>query len=227
MSDIEKIKVDILRDALKDASDTTRALDRKINFLVSYNAIFLGVISTLFFSSKDISFIENIGLFYLLLIGLGLLWVGAFIYMMIGISPRSNPIEVFKTTQDKELFNNVFFVFTNAKKASLELDALITNYSLVDNYEQIEKLLYKEIGKVSYIRDMKLKNVSTTVRSSWILTVLFIFLIGIFGIDSLPSKGIDKNKPIDFCDRQANESKSIDDNSSTLRVVKEDINVSK
>ena len=48
MTDIEKIKIDILRDALKDAMDTVRALDRKIVFLASFNGIFLGLISTLF-----------------------------------------------------------------------------------------------------------------------------------------------------------------------------------
>ena len=54
ISDSEKIKIDILRDALKDASDTVRFLDRKIAFLVSYNAIFLGVLGS-FYIKEDIT----------------------------------------------------------------------------------------------------------------------------------------------------------------------------
>ena len=54
MTDIEKVKIEILRDALKDAIDTVRALDRKIIFLVSYNAIFIGIILKFFLDYKSL-----------------------------------------------------------------------------------------------------------------------------------------------------------------------------
>jgi len=178
MTDIEKMKIDILRDALKDASDTIRALDRKINFLVSYNAVFLGFITTLFLKYDKVKEVFPIS-FYCFLGILGFLWVCIFIGIMMGIAPKSNPIEVFKNDNDKKFANNVFFVYTNSKKEKLELDQMIKNFKMIDSYEKIEKLLYKEIGKVSYIRDDKLKSVNRSVNASWILT--FIFLLGVIG----------------------------------------------
>ena len=54
MTDMQKVKIEVLRDALKDASATIRALDKKISFLVSYNAIFLGVTQKFLFNIKTI-----------------------------------------------------------------------------------------------------------------------------------------------------------------------------
>lgn len=219
LTDIEKTKIDILRDALKDASDTIRALDRKINFLVSYNAVFLGAISTLFFNYKDLSFINNIEIFYCLLVIISLIWIGLFINMMMGIAPKTNPIEIFKNALDQEFAGNIFFVFTNAKKATLELDKLSENFSKIEGYKQIEKLLYKEIGKVSYIRDVKLKSVSRSVTSSWILTVSFIILIGVFGVNSFLGK--------DVKDSQSFSKSHKVTKLSSMQVIKEDLNATK
>lgn len=185
MTEIEKIKIDILRDALKDASDTVRTLDRKINFLVSYNAIFLGVIATLFLKYKDIKLIiHNYETFYFILGFIGFFWTCIFISIMMGISPKSNPIEVFNNDTDKEFSNNIFFISTDGKINSLALDNLLVNYSKINSYNKIQKLLYKEIGKVSYIRDVKLKSVSRSVMASWILTFIFVIFISIFPIYS-------------------------------------------
>jgi hypothetical protein len=218
MTEIEKTKIDILRDALKDASDTTRALDTKINFLVSYNAVFLGVFSTLFLNSKlIIPYIVNANLFFNLLMIIGIAWIIFFINIMMYIAPRSNPIEVFRTEHDKVFSNNVFFIFTEAKTATLELNKLTENYSRIENYKQIEKLLYKEIGKVSYIRDKKIKSIALAVKYSRILTVLFVILLSSFGI--VPHvKEIAENKLIH---------KSTKDNFPKLQIMRKDYNASK
>ncbi len=185
MTDIEKTKIDILRDALKDASDTVRALDRKINFLVSYNAIFLGVISTLFFKYKDLKLIiNNHEVFYSILGVIGFIWVCAFIGMMMGISPKSDPVEVFNNEIDKEFSKDTFFIWTDGKKNSLKLDKLLDNYNKINSYSEVQKLLYKEIGKVSYIRDLKLNSVSKSVWISWILTLIFVLFVTISAIYS-------------------------------------------
>jgi len=180
VTDIEKVKIDILRDALKDAIGTVQALDRKIVFLVSFNGIFLGLISTLFFKQEILTnIISNIKLFYSILGVIDIIWIIVFIQIMLGISPKINPIEVFKSKEDKEFSNNVFFIFTGANKGSLELDKLLDSYNKIDSYKKIQKLLYKEIGKVSYIRDSKLKNIKISVNLTWIMITLFtIFFMG-------------------------------------------------
>jgi len=179
MTDIEKAKIDILRDALKDASDTVRALDRKINFLVSYNAVFLGFIITIFFKNEIIKKLlpNNYENFYIFLGILGFIWVCVFIAIMLGIAPKSNPIEVFKEDDDKKFANDVFFIFTDAKKESLKLNKMLANFNEIKFHNDIQKLLYKEIGKVSFIRDTKLKSVNHSVTASSILT--FVFLLGV------------------------------------------------
>ena len=182
MTDIEKVKLDVLRDALKDASDTVRALDRKIVFLVSYNAIFLGIFLKIFLEYKDIKeiFQSNTVYFYVTLGIICLIWVYYFIQIMIGISPKSNPIEVFKADKDKKFSNNMFFIYTNGKSNILELDLLVNEYNHINSYQTLEKLLYKEIGKVSYIRDMKLNIIIQSVNASWILTSVFIVTVTLF-----------------------------------------------
>ena len=186
MDDLKKTKIDILRDALKDASDTVRALDRKINFLVSYNAVFLGLISTLYIKFEDIRvIIVYYECFYGILALISLIWVYKFIQMMMSISPQSNPIEVFKKKEDKEFADNTFFIFTEGLEKSLELDTLTQSYNELTNFEDIQKLLYKEIGKVSYIRDLKLNSVKTSVTASKKLTFSFITLVIIFSLFSI------------------------------------------
>lgn len=180
MTDIEKVKIDILRDALKDAIDTVRALDRKVVFLVSFNTIFLGLVSTLFFKQEVLrKMILNVEMFYSVLGAIGIVWIVVFIQIMMGISPKINPIDIFQSDNDKQFSNNVFFVFTGAKKASLELDKLLDTYNKIDSYNKIQKLLYKEIGKVSYIRDMKAKSIEISVRLTWMMiTVFTVFFMG-------------------------------------------------
>jgi len=186
MDDLEKTKIDILRDALKDASDTVRALDRKINFLVSYNAIFLGLISTLYIKFEDIRVIVvYYEYFYGVLTLISLIWVHQFIQMMMSISPKSNPIEVFKGDADKKISENNFFIFTGGIEKSLELNTLMKSYDTIKDFDDIQKLLYKEIGKVSYIRDLKLNSVKTSVIASKYLTFSFITLVIIFSLFSI------------------------------------------
>lgn len=178
MTDIEKIKIDILRDALKDAMDTVRALDRKIVFLVSFNGIFLGLISTLFLK-KDIleKIFFKIELFYYILGSITVIWVVVFIYIMTAIAPKSNPIDVFNLETDKKFSNNTFFIFTDGKEKSLNLSSLLDGYKKIDSYNKVQKLLYKEIGKLSYIRDSKLNSIKTSVFLTQFMVFVFILFV--------------------------------------------------
>jgi hypothetical protein len=188
-TDIEKVKIDILRDALKDVIDTVRALDRKIIFLVSYNAIFIGIILKIFLEYKSLKDIlqTNTIYFYSIIGIICLFWVYYFILIMIGISPKINPTEVFKTDEDKNFSNNNFFVYTGAKLNILDLDLMIKKYNHINSYQTIEKLLYKEIGKISYIRDIKVNIINKSVNASWILTSLFIIVTTFFLLNYLLS----------------------------------------
>jgi len=181
MTDTEKIKIDILRDALKDAMDTVRALDRKIVFLVSFNAVFLGFVSTLFLK-KDVleKVFFHIEWFYYILGFITFIWVLAFIYTMTAIAPKSNPIDIFTTESDKEFSNDTFFIFTGGVRSSLNLKSLLSNYEKVNSYNKIQKLLYKEIGKLSYIRDSKIKSISISVTLTQGMVFIFTMFILIF-----------------------------------------------
>jgi hypothetical protein len=178
LTDIEKVKIDILRDALKDAIDTVRALDRKIVFLTSFNGIFLGLVSTLFFK-KDIleKMTFNIEVFYISLGVLIIFWIFLFFKIMNSISPQINPIEVFKLEEDKNFSNNTFFIFTDGKENYLDLETLSKSYSEIDSYSDLKKLLYKEIGKVSYIRDKKIKNINSSIKYTLLIISIFILIL--------------------------------------------------
>jgi len=103
---------------------------------------------------------------------------------MISISPKVNPTEVFTHDTNRTSFHDTFFIFTDGKKNSLDLEKLSRDYSLVDNYEKMESLLYNEIGIVSYIRDIKMNNVNSIVKRSWILTLVFVITVFSFGINA-------------------------------------------
>ncbi len=183
LTDMEKIKIDILRDAFKDTTDTIRALDRKIVFLISFNGIFLGLIATLFFKKQELEkIIQHLDFFYCILGLIGITWIGIFIFIMLGISPKSNPIDVFKSKEDKNFSNNIFYLTSKngLSKESLSLDTLVTNYNKLNTNTSIEKLLYKEIGKVSYIRDKKLQSIQTSVLLTSIIIGAFSLFMIIF-----------------------------------------------
>lgn len=171
ISDSEKIKIDILRDALKDASDTVRFLDRKIAFLVSYNAIFLGVLGS-FYIKEDIT---DIGLWEAPLVVLSILWVFLVGWTMELVSPVQNPNDVFDTEIDKQFATNMFFILTKKAETHHLNDLLSTFDKEIMSEDSIKKLLLKEIVKVSFIRDKKLKKIQLSVRASALLTVLSIY----------------------------------------------------
>lgn len=182
-SDIEKVKIDLLRDTLKDATDTVRALDRKIIFLVSYNAIFLLLISRLFFSFNEVKLLfSNPQIFYGLLTTLGLVWSFYFIKTMLIIAPKINFVNIFESEEDKKFSSQTLFITTGKK---LSLDTLVSNYEKINSYLDITKILYKEIGKVTYIRDFKVRGIEKSIKATYILTISFLLLIFIFIMISL------------------------------------------
>lgn len=174
VDDLEKIKIEILRDALKDVVDTIRALDKKIIFLVSYNALFLSVIGALLIRKDE--FILSHGPITELLTLFLFLWVLLLIYIMLNISPTINPLDLI-FDREKSFGKNLFFVKTDSKKLSIEY--LTNSYDKrINDVKAVKKLLYTEIIKLSYIRDTRIKHIDNAVFGSYIFT--FIFAISIF-----------------------------------------------
>jgi len=183
MNEIENMKIDILRDALKDVSDTLRALDKKTQFLISYNAIFLGLIGAIFLKNS-----ENLEIVIwqktLFLVSMGILsffWVMFLKQLMTNFSPEQNPLDAFCSNLDKNFANDTFFVLTG--KHCKNLEQLVKNYDdEIHNELSVKKLLYKEIVKLSYIRDKRINVLKDAVDKSSKFTIVLIGFIALFVI---------------------------------------------
>jgi len=173
IDDLEKIKMDILRDAVKDASDTIRALDRKIVFLVSYNALFLGLIGTIL-AKKDTLAISSPSVTILSIFAF--FWVCVLIGIMMNISPVQNPSDVFYSKEDKKFGFNMFFILMK-KDEHHSLEYLLNNFDKeITDERSAKKLLFKEIAKVSFIRDNKIRNIQLSVNLSYVFTFIFMLM---------------------------------------------------
>ena len=173
IDDLEKIKIEILRDALKDASDTIRALDKKTIFLVSYNALFLSAIGALLIRKSEI--ISNLSPLTALLALILFSWVLLIIYIMINISPNINPLDII-FDREKPFGKNLFFIKTDSDKISIE--HLTNSYDQeITDIKKVKKLLYSEILKLSYIRDKRIKHINYASIGSYTFTFIFALSI--------------------------------------------------
>ena len=151
--DLEKSKIELVRDALKDTIDTIRAQDRKASYMIAI--VFFMVSAYSLITSKKHSF-ECIGSFqdlihfypiiYLLLAALSLL---------ISYNPVLNPVKVLTDEDIKLGKNKLFVLYTKDKENSSDklADDFIKSTKSTKN---ILKLLYIEILKLSKIRDRKI-----------------------------------------------------------------------
>ena len=104
--DLEKSKIEVVRDALKDAIDTIRAQDRKASYMIAiiFFLITAFVLTTLKINSfeKGISYNDSIVFFPIIYL---FITVGFLFY---SYNPVSNPTEVL-TEEDKEFGKDKFF----------------------------------------------------------------------------------------------------------------------
>ena len=177
MIDIEKIKIDILRDALKDVADTIRAMDRKVQFIIGYNAIFLGFISTIFLKMNDLDMLKTDKSLLICLGMLTFIWLIYFMKILSTFSPYQNPLDVFDNDGDKNFSNSTFFI-TVKESSSINLSELIKNFdNQIEDEKSIKKLLYKEISKLSYIRDSRIERIKEALLFSKVFTIVFMSII--------------------------------------------------
>ncbi|MDD3465697.1 MAG: hypothetical protein PHE67_00990 [Campylobacterales bacterium] len=167
-NDIEKVRIDILRDAIKDAIDTIRAIDRKYTALIPIAFFLMTTFSSavLYIGkyNNGCSFIN-----YLLFIG-NIFTIVAICLLMFGFKSIINPTEIFSKKEDKQFARNNFFIEVELKKFSwglqkkFELDILVKDFNQnTENSELIKKLLFRELAKVSYIRDYKDKFIKMAI----------------------------------------------------------------
>lgn len=201
--ELEKSKIDVLRDALKDASDTIRALDRKIFFLttntLSIPTAYVGIMYYFFIIQKisilgvDTSY-NNVFLIIMSIIVV-LPFILAMAKLIETIVPQSNPLMNFSTDIDKEFASDSFYINTlsydklcpHVKKiVNFSLDKLLLNFNnFTKTSDDVKKLLLKELVKVSSIRDDKLYNFKQAFKFFKIGFGLMIFIIFFIAVSQI------------------------------------------
>ncbi len=187
MDELEKVKIEVLRDSLKDSIDTIRALDKKIRYILSFNGLALGFIGSLLIIYKNEL---HIGIFSSLSI-MGFLLLSPWVMNLIGLlwtfNPKVNPNDIFCSDKDKKSFNKCYFIpfafdFSSWKpKEHIHLDSLVENFdNSIQSSHDVKLLLYKEISKTSYIRDVKIKNIKIFLKITMGLTLSSFFILFYF-----------------------------------------------
>jgi Ca2+/Na+ antiporter len=152
-SDLDKSRIEILRDALKDATDTIRAQDRKASYMIAIVFFIISAFSmtTLKISSLEkIQYVDHLALFFpilYLIVAVG--------FLFYSYNPVSNPTEAL-ITEDIEFGKDKFFTFyMNDKEKSAE--KLADDFlSATNEVRGILRVLYIEILKLSKIRERKI-----------------------------------------------------------------------
>lgn len=186
-AELEKIKIDILRDSLKEVVDTIRALDKKIRYIISFNGLALGFIGSVLILYKQelkVDIFSSLSIFGFLLL---FPWVVNLISLLLSFDPKVNPNNIFCSDENKKSFEKCYFIpfqfkfFGFSPKQHINLNDLVVNYdSSIKNSYDIKLLLYKEISKLSYIRDIKIKRIKSHLKITVFWTLISFFLLFYF-----------------------------------------------
>lgn len=170
--DLDKSKIEVVRDALKDAIDTIRALDRKASYIIaiilflisSFVLITLKIKNKLIFENTNISIDNIVNLFLFFPI---IYFVIAIALLFYSYNPVSNPMEVLKE-DDKSFGKDTFFIFYS-KDQEKDAKDLTNNFLLkAKGIDGILRILYIEILKISKIRERKISLIK--------LSIVFLFI---------------------------------------------------
>ncbi|HJE03307.1 MAG TPA: hypothetical protein K8U92_05450 [Aliarcobacter thereius] len=151
-SDLDKSKIEIVRDALKDVIDTIRAQDRKASYMIAI-AFFLitaFTMATIKINTLDeIRYLDHLVLFFPLLF-----FIVGVSFLFYSYNPVSNPTEVL-IKDDEEFGRDKFFIFymEDRDKSGEELAT-----KFIEDTKEIKdilRVLYIEILKLSKIRERK------------------------------------------------------------------------
>ncbi|MBU0721676.1 hypothetical protein KJ877_10065 [bacterium] len=188
LSDMDKYRIELLRDSYKDAVDTIRAVDKKVSFVLAFKTYFTTALVTTFVHLINEGYLlKSIGAFSYIIVAF-MLCIASILYSLWQFQPKVNPTEPFiPHGSDSRYGNNTLFISTNLSWSNKcptkkHLNTLVMNMGLyTSNIENMKRLMYKEITQVSYIRDWKIKNLSRDIR---IITfgVIFFILSGLLGV---------------------------------------------
>ncbi len=185
--ELEKIKIDILRDAVKDVVDTIRALDKKIRYIISFNALALGFVGSILLLYKKELQVDMFSTSFIFGLMLLVPWIFNLVDLLSAFDPKVNPNNIFCSDNDKKLFKKCYFVpfqinlFGMKPKELVNLNDLVKNYdNSIKNIRDVKLMLYKEISKLSYIRDVKIKQIKINLKATIVFTLLSFFLLFYF-----------------------------------------------
>lgn len=198
LNDIEKFKIDILRDSLKDTQESVKLLDSKIQYLNFFIIFAIGATWTagIYFAK---SFHLDAIVQYTYMLGLALFI--PITWNIFALIPILNPDQVI-CSNDREKYIGIFFRTGLTDKNVTTLQNDLDHFdSIVNDSIKMKELLIYEIKKVSYIRDNKSRKVKLSVIlsivTSFIIAGSFLFF-GIFfsnstNIEDFNAKSVELN----------------------------------
>jgi len=151
--DLEKAKIEIVRDALKDVQDTIRAQDRKASYMIAIVFFLISAFTLVTLKMNDlvtIEYLDNLVLFYPVFY-----FIIAVCFLFYSYNPVSNPTEVL-TQEDAEFGKDKFFIFYKKDKDKSSEILADDFLSVTEEIRSILRVLYIEILKLSKIRERKI-----------------------------------------------------------------------
>lgn len=151
--DLEKAKIEVVRDALKDVQDTIRAQDRKASYMIAIVFFLITAFTLITLRMNEIVKIEYLDT--LVLFCPILYFIIAVVFLFYSYNPVSNPTEVL-SKEDSDLGKDKFFVLFTKDRDKYATKLVEDFLSVISDIKDILKILYIEILKLSKIRDRKI-----------------------------------------------------------------------
>lgn len=166
--DLDRARTDILRDAWTEVNDTIRAQDRKASYMI---ALVWFLISAFTMATIKINGLQTFSHLaeILLFFPVFYLMMAAF-YLFYSYYPQVNPITALQP-EDKEFQQNKLFLL-HTKNQEYNASQLAEKFiEDTHNFQQVVRMLYIEIIKLSKIRDRKI----SLIKQSSVFLILGIF----------------------------------------------------
>lgn len=192
MNDLNKSRIELLRDAMKDAADTVRAQDRKASYMI---AIVFFLITTFSVTTHRITGVEDVHQFTQILYFFPLIYLLTAVgFLLISYNPISNPTDVL-TSEDLDLGKDTFFIHYQQDKAKSSTVLVQDFYKKTQEFSDLARILYIEILILSKIRDTKIKHIKTAniflfsglVYSALQLASFYNFSLNLLGLSAVTS----------------------------------------
>ena len=181
--DLYELKLEMLKDAIKDTQSIISMLDLKARFLLAVNlAIIAGILlimrQVLTFPISDNEFLCTfiIGIFSIFIIIYNIIIIYKLIYYV--INPRNSPLEQISNVDSKYKESPFFPIPENNYFDFSKFKNKLENFSEDD----IKNIYILELLKISHIRHTKLVNLNEIIYKHFqclivLLVIFFLFLL--------------------------------------------------